>query len=126
MDQGRKRRDQVDTAIMSVVRCSRHPSPASCAGLQSRQLSAHTGDTRTDQGLVADEPEGEVDQDRREGCQAWPLRRLPDGRGRHSEKFVCRHPAVDRGTAATTCYIDRVSDDVNGDLVKNEELIISQ
>jgi Transposase DDE domain group 1 len=31
MDQGRKRRDQVDAAIMSVIRRQRRPSPASCA-----------------------------------------------------------------------------------------------
>ena len=31
------------------------------------------GDARTDQGLVADEPEGEADQDRREGRQPRPL-----------------------------------------------------
>jgi molecular chaperone DnaK len=32
--------------------------------------------------------------------QPWPLRRIPDGRGRHPAKSVCRHPAADRGTAA--------------------------
>ena len=37
------------------------------------------GNTRTDQGLVADEPEGKADQDRREGRQPRPLRRIPDG-----------------------------------------------
>jgi hypothetical protein len=58
--------------------------------------------------IFADDSQGEAHQVRREGRQAWPLRRLPDGRGRHSEKLVRRHPAVDRGTAATTCYIDRV------------------
>jgi DDE family transposase len=31
MDQGRKRRDQVDAAIMSVIRRQRRPSPASHA-----------------------------------------------------------------------------------------------
>jgi hypothetical protein len=36
----------------------------------------------------------------------WPLRRIPDGRGRHSAKSVCRHPAADRGTAAAARYID--------------------
>jgi hypothetical protein len=51
-------------------------------------------------GLVADEPEGEADQDRREGRQPRLLHRLPDGRGRHSENSVRRHPAADRGTAA--------------------------
>ena len=34
-----------------------------------------------------DEPEGEADQDRREGRQPWPLCRFPDGRSRHSENL---------------------------------------
>ena len=66
MDQGGKRRNQVDTAVMSVIRRQRGSSTASCAGLQSRQFSAHAGDARADQGVVADEPEGKADQDRRE------------------------------------------------------------
>jgi hypothetical protein len=40
--------------------------------------------------------------DRGEGHQPRPLCRLPDGRGRHSEKSVRRHPAADRRTAAAT------------------------
>ena len=40
-------------------------------------------DARTDQGLVADELEGEADQDRREGGEPRTLCRLPDGRSRH-------------------------------------------
>ena len=98
----------MDTAVMSDVRGQRCSTSTSRARLQPRQFPAHGGDARADQRLVADEPEGEAHQDRREGRQAWPLRRLPDGRGRHSEKLVRRYPAVDRGTAATTCYIDRV------------------
>jgi hypothetical protein len=37
------------------------------------------------QGLVANQPEGEADQDRREGSQLRPLCRLPDGRSRYPE-----------------------------------------
>jgi len=42
-------------------------APASRARLQPRQFPAHAGDAGADQGLVAYEPEGEADQDRREG-----------------------------------------------------------
>jgi hypothetical protein len=58
--------------------------------------------------LVADEPEGKADQDWREGRQPRPLCRLPDGRGRHSEKPVHRHPAAGRRTTATAHYIHSV------------------
>jgi len=37
----------------------------------------HLGDAGTNQGLVAVEPEGEADQDRRQGHQLWPKHRLP-------------------------------------------------
>src|ERR1700730_3076300 len=107
MDQGGKRRNQVDTAVMSVIRRQRGSSTASCAGLQSRQFSAHAGDAGADQGGVADEAEGKADQDRREDRQPWPLRRVSDGRSRHSQKSLCRHSADDRGTAAARC-IDSV------------------
>ena len=83
-----------------VLEASAPPPSASCARLQSRQLLAHAGNARPDQGLVADEPEGEADQDRREGRQPRPLRRIPDGRGRHSKADVPGDSAADRGTAA--------------------------
>ena len=104
MDQGRQGRDQVDAAVMPDVRRQRRAAPASCARLQSRQFPAHAGDAGADQGLVADEPEGEADQDRREGRQPRPLCRLPDGRGRHPTANVPGDFAADRGTtaAATT------------------------
>src|ERR1700704_4557242 len=69
MDQGRQGRDQVDTAVVQNVRGQRRAAPASCARLQSWQLSPHACNTGADQGLVADELEGEADQDRREGGQ---------------------------------------------------------
>src|SRR5215475_5824088 len=89
---------------MPDIRCQRGASAASCARLQPWQLPAHTGDTRADQGLVAVEPEGEADQDRREGGEPRPLCRLPDGRGRHPAANVSGDFAADRGTtaAATT------------------------
>src|SRR3977135_500218 len=49
MDQGRQGRDQMDAVVMSDVRRERRPSPASCAGLQSRQFPAHFGDAGADQ-----------------------------------------------------------------------------
>jgi hypothetical protein len=50
--------------------------------------------------LVADEPEGKADQDRREDREPRPLCRVSDGRSRHSQKCVRRHFAAHRGTAA--------------------------
>src|ERR1700723_1564592 len=52
------------------------------------------GDARTNQGLVADEPQRETHQDRREGREPRPLCRLPDGRGRRSETSVRRAPSA--------------------------------
>ena len=100
MDQGRQGRDQVDAAVVPLVRRQRGASSASRAGLQSRQLPAHAGDAGADQGLVADQPAGEADQDRREGREPRPLRRLPDGRGRRAAANVRGDLAADRGTAA--------------------------
>ena len=45
-------------------------------------------------------PEGEADQDWREGGEPRPLCRVPDGRGRHSPANVPGDFAVHRGTAA--------------------------
>src|ERR1019366_1700766 len=55
-------------------------------------------------GLVADEPEGEADQDRREGGESRTLCRLPNGRGCHPTGNVPGDFAADRrtATAATT------------------------
>ena len=99
MNQKKKRRDQMDATVMWFVRRQRGSSPASCARLQYRQLSAHAGDAGADQGLVADEPEGKADQDRREGRAPRSLRRISDGRGCDHQESVRRHPAVHRGTA---------------------------
>jgi Transposase DDE domain group 1 len=54
------------------------------------------------------EPEGEAGQDRCEDRQPWSLCRFPDGRSRHSENSLCRHPAADRGVATAARYIDWV------------------
>ena len=100
VDQRRQGCDQVDAAVMPDIRRQRGASAASCARLQPWQLPALTGDTRADQGLVAVEPEGEADQDRREDGEPWPLCRLPDGRGRHPAANVPGDSAADRGTTA--------------------------
>jgi len=62
--------------------CQRRAAPASSARLQSWQLSPHACNTGADQGLVADELEGEADQDRREDGEPRTLCRLPNGGGR--------------------------------------------
>src|SRR5580692_6165239 len=50
-------------------------------------------------GVVADQPAREVNQDRREGRQPWPLRHLPDGRGRGATTDVPGNPVADRPVA---------------------------
>ena len=104
VDQRGQGRDQVDAAVVPDVRCQRGSPSASCAGLQSRQFPAHAGDARADQGLVADELEGEADQDRRKGGEPWTLRCLSDGGGRHPTASVPGDFAAHCGTtaAATT------------------------
>jgi hypothetical protein len=88
----------------SLVRplfCGRNgPRTVDDRRLQSRQLPAHAGDAGADQRLVADEPEGQADQDRREGREPRPRRRLPDGRGRHPPANVPGDFAADCRAAA--------------------------
>jgi hypothetical protein len=50
--------------------------------------------------VFPDEPEGKAHQDRREDREPRPLRRLSDGRGRHSPANVPGDFAADRRTAA--------------------------
>src|SRR5437660_1684120 len=102
MDQGRQGRDQVDTAVVQDVRGQRRAAPTSCARLQSWQLSPYACNTGADQGLVADELEGEADQDRREGGEPRSLCYLPNGGGRHPTTNVPGDSAADRGTTAAT------------------------
>src|SRR6516162_3494844 len=92
MDQGGQRRDQVDATVVPNVRRQRGAAPASCPRLQPRQFPAHAGDAGADQGLVADDLEGQADQDRREGGAPRPLCYLPDGprspsHGKCSKRF---------------------------------------
>jgi hypothetical protein len=101
-DQGGQRRDQVDTTVVPNVRRQRGAAPASCARLQPRQFPAHAGDAGADQALVADDLEGQSNQDRREGGEPRPLHHLPNGRGRHRTANVPRDFAADCGTTAAT------------------------
>src|SRR5262245_11257671 len=86
-ESGHCRRDQVDATVVPNVRRQRGAASASCPRLQPRQFPAHAGDAGADQGLVAGELEGEVDQDRRESREPRPLCYLPDGRGRHARQM---------------------------------------
>ena len=101
VDQGRQDRDQVDAAVMLLVRRKRRAASASCAGLQSRQLHADAGSAGGDQAMVADQPAGETRQNRSQGRAPRPLRHLPDGRGRGAERIVPGDSAADCGTPAT-------------------------
>ena len=56
------------------------------------KLHADAGDAQGGVALVTDEPEREADQDWRKGRQPWPLRDVPDGRGRRVAAHVQGHP----------------------------------
>src|SRR5450756_239710 len=86
---------------MLLVRRQRRASSASCTGLLSRQLHADACPAGGDQAVVADQPAGKTREDRRQGRAPWPLRHLPDGRGRGAEGIVPRDSAADRGTTTT-------------------------
>ena len=51
--------------------------------------------------MVADQPAREAGEDRREGCQPWTLRDLPDGRSCGAATDVRRDPVADRPAAGT-------------------------
>jgi hypothetical protein len=51
--------------------------------------------------LLADQPAREANQDRRKGRHPWPLRHLPDGRGRGATTDVSGNPVADRPVAGT-------------------------
>jgi hypothetical protein len=90
----------MDAIVMAEVHRQRGTAAASCARLRPRQLAAHAGDAGADQGLGAVEPETDADQDRGQGHQPWPHRRLPDGRGRHPLADVPGDFAADSRSAA--------------------------
>ncbi len=65
-------------------------------------LHADAGSAGGSQAMVADEPAGKAREDRRQDRAPWPLRHLPDGRGRGAEGIVPANPAADRWTATKT------------------------
>ena len=72
-----------------------------------------------------DDAQGEADQDRREGRGLCPLRRVPDGGGRHSEKPIRRLSAHDRGTATAADHVNcvRCSDGYASDRKRRERCV---
>jgi hypothetical protein len=92
----------VDTPIVPLLRRQRGPPSVARAGLQSRQLHADAGDAEDGGAVVADQPAGEADRDRRQGRQSWPLHHVPNGRGRGVATDVRRHPVADRPVAGAS------------------------
>ena len=88
--------------IVAINDRQRRPASASCAGLQARQLHADAGIARGCRALVADQPQGEAREDRRQDRHACPVRHLPDGRGRGAEGIVPGNPAAYRRTTTKT------------------------
>ena len=86
---------------MPQVPQQRGPAPASCPGLQPRQLHADPGVAERGRALVTDHDPGETGQDRSQGRRPWPLRHLPDGGGRRTSWSAPGHSAADRPTATT-------------------------
>ncbi len=87
------------SAVWETVSQQGYRPSASRACLQSRQLHAHAGLATGDCALVADHAAGEADQDRRENDPPWPLRHVPDGRGRGVAANVRSDPGADCLTA---------------------------
>src|SRR5208283_325838 len=88
------------------------PTPFVFSSMPSRIISATSyalWRARTNQGLVADEPQRETHQDGREGRAPRPLCRFPNGRGRRSETSVRRRPSAHRGTAAAAGHVNSVT-----------------
>jgi hypothetical protein len=63
-------RDQVDPAVVPILRRECRPPPVACAGVQPWQFHADAGDAEDGGAVVADQPAREADQDRRQGPSA--------------------------------------------------------
>jgi len=94
--QGRQERHQMDEAVVPQVPRQCRSAPASCPGLQSRQLHADPGLAEGGGTLVADHATGEAGQDRGQGRPPWSLCHLPIGRGCRAEGTVPENPEPDR------------------------------
>src|SRR5271166_4472376 len=82
---------------------------SSMPGLQSRQFHANAGDAQGGGAMVADQPAGKADQDRRQGGQPRPLRHVSDGRGCGAATDVPRHSPSDRPAAGAARASMRVA-----------------
>jgi hypothetical protein len=60
---------------------------------------AHAGDAQGSRTLVADQPQREADQGRRQGSQPRPFRHVPAGRGRGIAANAQGDPDADRPAA---------------------------
>src|SRR5215813_1253503 len=89
---------------MADVRRQRGEAPASCARLQPRQFPAHADDTRADQGLVADEPEGKADQDRRQGNRREECVNMPRKMDTFRRSATVRAPGMAPGVGTAPHY----------------------
>ncbi len=67
---------------LHALRGQRRQAPAARPGLQPSKLPPHAGNAHGDRDMVADEPPGAADQDRRPAGAPRPLCRLPVRRGR--------------------------------------------
>jgi hypothetical protein len=93
--------DQVDPAIVPLLRRQRGSPSAPRPGVQPWQLHADAGDAEDGGAVVADQPAREADQDRRKGRQPWALRYVSDGRGRDLRADVQGNPVAHRAAAGT-------------------------
>jgi hypothetical protein len=96
-DRGRSRISQVCQPCRATrgeplhIRARKERRPAS----RPWQLHAHAGDAEGSGVMVADQPAGKADQDRRQGGQPRPLRYLPIGRGLGVAADVCGNLVAD-------------------------------
>ena len=102
MDQGRQERDQVDAAVMLLVRRQRGPASvhALAYNLANFMRTLALPEAVAQWSLTS--LREKLDQDRRQGRAPCPLRHLPDGRGRGAEGTVRGNLAADRRTATKT------------------------
>jgi hypothetical protein len=83
----------VDTTVLPQVRRQRCPSPTSRSRLHSRKFPTNFCPIRRHAALVADDAQGQADQDWWQDGAPRALRHVPDGGGRNPERAVRRYPA---------------------------------
>jgi hypothetical protein len=82
------------------MRPSRFSEEQIIAILREQGAGAATADARGGRALVAEQPQGEAGEDRRQDRHACPGRHVPDGRGGGAKGPVQRDPAAHRGIEA--------------------------